>query len=148
MADAPRQVILGVDTTPGSTSPACWTSSAARWASRPSRPPASATSGYWPGRRPRPARLCWGAGHRHLRRRPGPVLAGAGVASPTPPTPSRRPGGAGRRGQRHPKARSGIVEAIRVLRVARASAVKARTQAANQLRDLLLGTPEPLHAQP
>jgi transposase len=33
-----------------------------------------------------------------------------------------------------PKARSGIVESIRVLRVARAGAVKARTQTANQLR--------------
>jgi transposase len=46
-----------------------------------------------------------------------------------------------------PKTRSGIVEAIRVLRVARSGAVKARTQAANQLRDLLVTAPEELHAQ-
>ena len=46
-----------------------------------------------------------------------------------------------------PKTRSGIVEAIRVLRVARAGAIKARTQAANQLRDLLVSAPEELHAQ-
>jgi transposase len=37
-----------------------------------------------------------------------------------------------------PKARSGIVEAIRVLRVGRTGAIKARTQTANQLRDLLV----------
>ena len=37
-----------------------------------------------------------------------------------------------------PKTRSGIVESIRVLRVTRSSAIKARTQAANQLRDLIL----------
>jgi transposase len=46
-----------------------------------------------------------------------------------------------------PKTRSGIVEAIRVLRVARSGAVKARTQAANQLRDLLVAAPEPLQAE-
>jgi transposase len=45
------------------------------------------------------------------------------------------------------KTRSGIVEAIRVLRVARTGAVKARTQAANQLRDLLVTAPEELRAQ-
>jgi transposase len=46
-----------------------------------------------------------------------------------------------------PKTRSGIVEAIRVLRVARAGAIKARTQAANQLRDLLVTAPEELRAE-
>jgi transposase len=40
-----------------------------------------------------------------------------------------------------PKARTGIVEAVRVLRVARSSAVKARTQATNQIRDLVLTAP-------
>jgi transposase len=46
-----------------------------------------------------------------------------------------------------PKARSGIVESIRVLRVARAGAVKARTQTANRLRDLLVTAPEPPRAE-
>jgi transposase len=46
-----------------------------------------------------------------------------------------------------PKTRSGIVEAIRVLRVARTGVIKARTQAANQLRDLLVTAPEELHAE-
>jgi transposase len=46
-----------------------------------------------------------------------------------------------------PKTRSGIVEAIRVLRVARSGAIKARTQAANQLRDLLVTAPDELRAQ-
>jgi transposase len=40
-----------------------------------------------------------------------------------------------------PKARNGNVEMIRALRVARRSAVKARTQAANQLHDLSLPRP-------
>lgn len=40
-----------------------------------------------------------------------------------------------------PKTRDGIVEAIRVLHVTRSSALKARTQAANQLRDLILTAP-------
>lgn len=43
-----------------------------------------------------------------------------------------------------PKARDGIVEAIRVLRIARASAVKARTQTILQLRNLVLTAPEDL----
>lgn len=40
-----------------------------------------------------------------------------------------------------PKARDGIVESIRVLRITRSSAVKARTQVANQVRDILLTAP-------
>lgn len=46
-----------------------------------------------------------------------------------------------------PKARSGNVEAIRALRVARRSAIKAKTQAANQLYALVLTAPEPLRQQ-
>ncbi|MFD4861910.1 IS110 family RNA-guided transposase [Streptomyces atratus] len=40
-----------------------------------------------------------------------------------------------------PKSRDGVVEAVRVLRVARRSAVKARTQAMNQIRGLLVSAP-------
>ncbi len=40
--------------------------------------------------------------------------------------------------RRHPKTRNGIVEAIRILRVVRKSAVKARTQTINQIRNLLV----------
>ncbi|MEV4417057.1 IS110 family transposase [Catellatospora sp. NPDC049609] len=43
-----------------------------------------------------------------------------------------------------PKTRTGPVEAIRVLRVARASAVKSRTAALNQLHGLVTTAPEPL----
>jgi len=46
-----------------------------------------------------------------------------------------------------PKARDGVVESIRALRVARRGAVKAATQAANQLRDLVVAAPEELRAQ-
>jgi transposase len=46
-----------------------------------------------------------------------------------------------------PKARNGKVEMIRALRVARRSAIKARTQAANQLHDLVVAAPEPVRAQ-
>jgi transposase len=43
-----------------------------------------------------------------------------------------------------PKDRDGAVEAIRVLRVARRSALKARTQAANQLHALVVTAPDEL----
>lgn len=46
-----------------------------------------------------------------------------------------------------PKTRTGPVEAIRTLRVARHGAVKARTAAINALRQLILTAPEPLRAQ-
>jgi transposase len=46
-----------------------------------------------------------------------------------------------------PKSRDGKVEAIRALRVTRRSAVKARTQAINQLRALLLTGPAELREQ-
>ena len=46
-----------------------------------------------------------------------------------------------------PKSRDGAAESIRALRVARAGAVKARTRAGNQLRDLILTAPEPLRQQ-
>lgn len=46
-----------------------------------------------------------------------------------------------------PKSRVGAVEAIRMLRVARSSAVKARTQAMNQIRMLLVTAPAPLREQ-
>lgn len=46
-----------------------------------------------------------------------------------------------------PKAGDGIVEAIRSLQIARRSAVKARTQAANQIRDLVVTAPDELRAQ-
>jgi len=46
-----------------------------------------------------------------------------------------------------PKSRDGAAESIRALKVARAGAVKGRTQAGNQLRDLVLTAPEPLRRQ-
>ncbi|RYZ24789.1 MAG: IS110 family transposase, partial [Propionibacteriaceae bacterium] len=46
-----------------------------------------------------------------------------------------------------PKRRDGQVEAIRALRVARSSAVKARTQATNQIKALLVTGPEQLREQ-
>jgi transposase len=46
-----------------------------------------------------------------------------------------------------PKARTGPVEAIRALRVARRGAVKARTAALNQLHCLIASAPEPLRAE-
>jgi transposase len=46
-----------------------------------------------------------------------------------------------------PKSGDGPAESIRALRVARAGAVKARTQAGNQLRDLVITAPGPLRAQ-
>jgi len=46
-----------------------------------------------------------------------------------------------------PKARDGRIEAIRALRVARSSAVKARSQATNQLKALLVTAPADLREQ-
>jgi transposase len=46
-----------------------------------------------------------------------------------------------------PKAGDGVVEMIRALRVARTSAVKARSQAANALRALLVTAPAELREQ-
>jgi len=46
-----------------------------------------------------------------------------------------------------PKTRTGNVEAIRALRVARRSAIKARTQAANQLHALVVTAPDELRGQ-
>jgi transposase len=43
-----------------------------------------------------------------------------------------------------PKTRTGAVESIRVLRIARAGAVKARTQTINQLKAILITAPTPL----
>ena len=47
----------------------------------------------------------------------------------------------------NPKRRDGQVEAIRALRVARSSAVKARSQATNQIKALLVTGPEELREQ-
>ncbi len=44
-----------------------------------------------------------------------------------------------------PKRRDGIVESIRVLQIARRSAIKARTQAGQQIRSLIVTAPEDLH---
>jgi transposase len=46
-----------------------------------------------------------------------------------------------------PKAGDGAAESIRVLRAARRGAVKARTQAGNQLRDLIITAPDGLRRQ-
>ncbi|WP_406053382.1 IS110 family transposase [Kribbella sp. NBC_00889] len=46
-----------------------------------------------------------------------------------------------------PKARTGVVESIRVLRTARSGAVKARTAATNTLKHLVVTAPEPLRSQ-
>ncbi|WP_344469875.1 IS110 family transposase [Kitasatospora kazusensis] len=46
-----------------------------------------------------------------------------------------------------PKSRDGLVEAVRVLRVTRRSAVKARTQAMNQIRSMLVSAPAALREQ-
>ncbi|WP_067651173.1 transposase [Nocardia harenae] len=46
-----------------------------------------------------------------------------------------------------PKSRDGIVESVRVLRAAPRSAVKARTQAVNQIRGLLVSAPARLREQ-
>lgn len=46
-----------------------------------------------------------------------------------------------------PKSGGGPVESVRVLRLARRSAIKARTQAANQIRDLIVTAPDQLRSR-
>ena len=46
-----------------------------------------------------------------------------------------------------PKDSTGIVETIRILHLTRRSAVKARTQAGNQIKDVTLTAPEPIRGQ-
>ena len=46
-----------------------------------------------------------------------------------------------------PKRRDGIVESIRVLQIARRSAIKARTQAGQQIRSLIVTAPAELHSE-
>lgn len=46
-----------------------------------------------------------------------------------------------------PKTQAGIVEAMRAVSIARRSAIKARTQAGNQLRSLLVSAPEPIRSR-
>ena len=46
-----------------------------------------------------------------------------------------------------PKRRDGIVESIRVLQIARRSAIKARTQAGQQIRSLIVTAPPELHTE-
>ncbi|MCY4517038.1 MAG: IS110 family transposase [Acidimicrobiaceae bacterium] len=48
---------------------------------------------------------------------------------------------------RTPTASGGPVDSVRVLRVARRSAIKARTQAANQIRDLIVTAPDRLRSR-
>src|SRR5690606_5353661 len=46
-----------------------------------------------------------------------------------------------------PKSQDGMVEAIRILRLERKSAIQARTQAANQLHAIVSTAPEPLRTE-
>jgi transposase len=165
MADQPAEVILGVDTH-ADVHVAALLDSLGRLQGRLTIP--ATCAGYqqllaWASRHGQPTRAgvegtgTYGAG---LTR----CLTGAGVTVVEVDRPNRQR--RRRRGKSDPtdaeaaaravlageatttpKTRSGIVEAIRVLRVARTGAVKARTQAANQLRDLLVAAPEPLHAE-
>ena len=43
-----------------------------------------------------------------------------------------------------PKSKSGLVEVIRMLRIARSTAVKSRTQAINAIHAVVVSGPEPL----
>ena len=128
----------------------------------PTTPPATRTCS--PGRGARRARRLGRGGHRLLRRRPGPLpcrqrpgRAGGQPARPSSPAPPRqvRPldaqaaAKAVQAGQvtATPKAGDGQVEMIRSLRVARQTAMRARTQAINALKALLVTAPIELREQ-
>ncbi|MCA1698316.1 MAG: IS110 family transposase, partial [Actinobacteria bacterium] len=77
--------------------------------------------------------------HAHTRRR-------LGKSDPIDAELAARAGLAGK-ASAIPKRTDGIVESIRQLRVARQGAVKARTAAMAQLKDLIITAPEPLREQ-
>lgn len=77
--------------------------------------------------------------HAHTRRR-------LGKSDPLDAELAARAGLAGQ-ASAIPKRTDGIVESIRQLRVARQGAVKARTAAMAQLKDLIITAPEPLREQ-
>ena len=98
-----------------------------------------------------------GGGHRLLRRRADPLPAPQRrhrdrgqpprpgrpprTARPTPSTPSPPPApSCPRRATTTAKTADGPVEMLRLFRLARASAVKARTQAINQLKAVIVST--------
>ena len=116
------------------------------------------------GPRARPAHRLGRGRHRLLRRRPGRFLAANGqvvVEVNRPDRQARRRRGksdpldaeaaarAVQAGQATvaPKAGTGHVEMIRSLRVARATAIRARTQAINALKALLVTAPAELREQ-
>src|SRR6266540_140257 len=153
---------LSRTTTEGTTWRACHTpsgwspsgSTATRTPTWP-RPSTSSAASWAPPRRQPPGQLRRRAGP--LAGRPRPPGRGGQPAQPANPPAARqvrprrrrgrRPHGPGRRRGHHPKTAGGTVEVLRVLRVARRSAVKARTQAANQLDSLLVTAPDQLRAQ-
>jgi transposase len=100
----------------------------------------AATAPGWPACWPTAATRCWKSAALT-------AACAATAASPTRSTPkaAARAVLAGTAlGQ--PKQASGVAASLRQLRAARQAAVKARTQATNQLRALLLDAPEPLRA--
>jgi transposase len=128
----------------------------------PPPPPATRTCSPGPAGSASPSP--GGGGHRLLRRRPGPL--------PCRQRPSRRGGQPARRQARRrhgksdptdaeaaaravqageatvaPKAGTGQVEMIRSLRVARQTAIRARTQAINAIKALLVTAPVGLREQ-
>ena len=118
---------------------------------------AAAVLGPRPGRGRRLGR----GGHRQLRRRAGP-LPGRPWSAGRGGQPARPAGSAAARQERCgrrdaaaravqageatgvPKAQDGVVEMLRALRAARQTAVKARTQAINALKGLLVTAPAEL----
>jgi transposase len=50
-----------------------------------------------------------------------------------------------RRAGGHPKVKTGVVESLRTLKIARDGAVQARTRAYSQIRDLITTAPTPIH---
>jgi hypothetical protein len=106
---------------------------------------ASASSSSSPSSRPAPTRPGWSAICARKRcacsRSTSPIHTHAGGSAR-----ATRAALAGK-ARAIPKQTDGVVESIRQLRVARQGAVKARSAALAQLRDLLVTAPEPLRAQ-
>ena len=95
----------------------------------------------WPASWPLTASGCW-----RSTGPTGPPAGGTARATRWTPTPPPRAVQAGE-ATGTPKTQDGTVEMLRALRVARQTAVKARTQAINALKGLLVTAPDELREQ-
>jgi len=160
ISDELPRIVVGVDSHKRPTRPRCWTSPARFSATRASPPPRPATassrrgSPHWApssasaSSAPVPmrpvSRGSSGAPGRRLRGQHDASRHSARRARTTPSTPRWPRARCSRRSERPAKDTTGDIESIRLLKLSRESAIKARTIALLQIRDVLITAPAEL----